>query len=111
MNRRAVLCDFCGEPISRLADGWVQWRRDVRGVVTSLTLVHQAERCMYVAGTETETDTVEDHHASAFLAAHHVAYLKNLPRYLEGTSVSRVLGKVRALAKLDSGSPATRRAA
>ena len=101
MSRRPVLCDRCGTPIERIEDGWVQWTRDGLGVVTALTLVHQAERCMY--DQEIETAAIEDHHASAFLAARHVAYLKNLPRYLEGTSVSRVLGKVRRLA---AGAPA-----
>jgi hypothetical protein len=101
MNRRPVACDFCGEPIVGLTDGWVQWRRDALGVVTALTLVHQIDRCMYDAETETAVGAVEDHHAEAFLDERHVAYLRNLPRYLEGTSVSRVIAKVRALARLD----------
>lgn len=100
MRRPSALCDFCGLPILSLTDGWVQWRLDVRGVVTALTLVHHADRCMYDVATETATDTIQDHHASAFLDERHVAHLKNLPRYLEGTSVSRVLGKVRALARM-----------
>jgi hypothetical protein len=100
MSRRPVACDFCGEPIPSLADGWVQWRLDARGVVTALTLVHQTDRCMYDEATDTAADTIQDHHAEAFLDERHVAHLKNLPRYLEGTSVSRVLGKVRALARM-----------
>ena len=100
MTRRPIVCDYCGAPIERLADGWVQWRRDERGVVTALTLVHNAERCMYDQRTETATDTIADHHAHAFLDTRRVAYLKNLPRYLEGTSVTRVIAKVQRLAKL-----------
>jgi hypothetical protein len=100
MTRRPVLCDRCGEPIARLADGWAQWRRDERGVVTALALVHHSDRCMYNRDGETEADRIEDHHAAAFLNARHIAYLKSLPRYLEGTSVSRLVAKVQRLAKL-----------
>ena len=101
---KPVLCDFCGEPIARLDDGWVQWILDDFDMMVVLTLVHAyvAKRgCTY--HERRKLGHLQDHHASVFVDPRgpHVAHLRGLARAPEGASVSRLLAKVRRLAAVD----------
>lgn len=93
MTARPVCCDTCAGPLAGLAGAVVRARFDGDGVVVGLLLIHDGH-------SPRPGEMVEDHAASAFIAAggSSVARFRDLARVSLGASLSRILGRVARLA-------------